>query len=67
MRAAITARKTVCDPNCPGWEMFLCARGLEIQRCDDCWHKVKGAPVDEDFAQLPEAIEKLRRHRRYLA
>lgn len=39
-----------CSEDCDGWAPFESdAHGLVIERCDECWHGVPGAPADEDY------------------
>ncbi len=42
---------------CPGWAIFDTARGLEIERCDECFYgtDVHEVVSDDDVAGLPEA------------
>lgn len=58
----LARRPPPCCPGCPGWcvsESGL--RGLEVQRCDDCWCQVPNhlRLLDEEAAALPEAIAAL--------
>ena len=39
------SRPEPCSPGCPGWSTFDTARGVELQRCDEC-----GVYADDDEA-----------------
>jgi hypothetical protein len=57
VRAKITALKPEdrCAPACRTWDIFDTGRGLEIERCDACWHDVTDPLLDDEAALLPEA------------
>ena len=48
-----------CHAKCPTWFISDTSRGLEIQRCDACWHGVPDPLTDDEAALLPEAQAKL--------
>jgi len=55
--------RTCDDPKCPGWIISDSGeRGLEVERCDDCWRPFpEGKKLyDEEAAALPEAQRALR-------
>ena len=48
-----------CHARCPTWLIRDTARGLEIHRCDACWHSVPDPLTDDEAALLPEAQAKI--------
>ncbi len=50
-----------CHPDCPTWCPSSSARGLEVQRCDDCWQGVPDPLTDDEAALLPEAQAEVER------
>jgi hypothetical protein len=38
-----------CSEHCPGWIISDAGNGPQIERCDDCWSGVAGAPHDGDY------------------
>lgn len=49
-----------CSAGCRGWAVFETCRGLEVQRCDECWSGVDEAPFDDDFQGHPVCRAALR-------
>ena len=56
-----------CDRECPGWAVFETERGLEIQRCDDCWRDDPCPPDDSYYQSRPECIRVLELGRQHVA
>jgi len=48
-----------CDPGCPGWAVFDAPHAASIQRCDECWADVPGAPDDTYYAAHPVCMAAL--------
>jgi hypothetical protein len=48
-----------CNPDCPGWAIFDTCDGLEIQRCDECWHDQHDLPRDSYYQEHPVCIAEL--------
>ena len=62
IRARLKALTEPCYPGCKGWAVIDSGlRGLELQRCDDCWSGQPNALRDDDIECLPEAQEELKR------
>ena len=58
--AALPRPPVPCAVGCPGWAVFASGRGLEVQRCDECWTDVDDAPSDEVFQGHPVCRAALR-------
>jgi hypothetical protein len=70
----VPRRLDPCSDDCPGWGVFLLGGmvsaeehgTLAIERCDECWEGVEGAPSDSDFAKLEVCQKELARQRELL-
>lgn len=60
VRERLRSRRDPCHPDCRGWDVFATGRGLEVERCDDCFHGEEDPLGDDDVELLPEAQEALR-------
>ncbi len=60
VRERLRIRRDPCHPDCRGWDVFATGRGLEVERCDDCFHGEEDPLGDDDVELLPEAQEALR-------